>query len=259
MKPHILIQPIIAALALSFIPTTPAQTTTTVPNATGKGAKPAPASAAEPQNANLEAMNVSLAYEAFSMPIAKAGELQRRGLTDAELYKELVSAGKLERLLVLRTKSGQRAVLESVTACRHPVEFTQPQIPCGSVGVEQKVSLPIAPTAFEKFDAGDTFEVEPALSEDAKVVQMQFIVSHTAQAGREKWGLGLAELEQPQFETQKLSTNVTISTGSPRLIGTLNPPFGNGVAKRAEQDVWFCFITLTIAPNNVAAPNKITR
>lgn len=91
---------------------------------------------------------------------------------------------------------------------------------------------------------------------DAKTVDFQIMVSHVALARREKWGKDITELEQPQFETQKLSTNFTASIGSPRLVGTLNPPFGNGVAARAEQNVWFCFVTPTIAQNNAPAPAK---
>lgn len=207
-------------------------------------------------------MNISLAYEAFSLPIAKAGELQRKGLTDEELYKEFVSAGKLERLLVLRTKSGQRAILENVTEYRYPAEFSGPQLPGGVSSDKVPPPLtppPFGPTAFEKKDAGDTMECEPTLSLDAKSVDFQIAVTHVALARREKWGKGITELEQPQFESQKLSTNFTASIGSPRLIGTLNPPFGNGIAARAEQNVWFCFITPTIAQNNVAAPTKNTR
>ena len=261
MKRHTIIRSTVAALALAFIPNTHAQITEPDSNATGKVAKPVPAPAATPQIANMEAMNVSLTYEAFSLPIAKAGELQRKGLADDELYKELVSSGKLERLLVVRTKAGQRAVLENVTEYKYPTEFTEPRIPGDFAGKPEvpTVPLPIAPTAYEKKDVGDTMEFEPALSQEAKAVDVQILVSHTALARREKWGQGLAEVEQPQFESQKLSTNLTASIGSPRFIGTLNPPFGNGAAARAEQNVWFCFITPTIAQNNIAAPKKITR
>ena len=202
-------------------------------------------------------MNVSICYEAFSLPIAKAGELQRKGMTDEELYKEVVSTGKLERMLVLRTKSGQRAVVENVTSYIFPTEFTQPQIPCGNPGnVNVPTPLPVAPTAFDKKEVGDTLEGEPTLSQNAKFVDFQIAVSHVALARREKWGQGITELEQPQFESQKLNTNFTASVGSPLLIGTLNPVFGNGLAARAEQNVWFCFITTTLAKNNATSLKK---
>ena len=259
----------VAALALAFVPNIPAQTSASgAPGAKAesKAAEPAPAPAADTQAADLGSMNVSICYEAFSLPIAKAGELQRKGMTDEELYKELVSAGKLERLLVVRTKPGQRVAIDNVTQYKFPTEFSAPGVP-GGVGdsppepnkLAPAVPLPLAPTAFEKIEVGDIMEAEPVLSPDAKSVDFQLMISHVAFAKREKWGQGLAELEQPQIESQKLSTNITASIGSPRFVGTLNPPFGNGLAARAEQNVWFCFITPGIAQNNAPAPTKAAR
>ena len=121
------------------------------------------------------------------------------------------------------------------------------------------MTLPIAPTAYEKKDVGDSLEIEISVSKEEKAVDVQILVSHSTFARREKWGQGLAEVEQPQFETQKLSTIVTAVLGTPRLLGTLNPPFGNGLAARTEQSVWFCFITPRIAQNNAPVPTKATR
>lgn len=258
MKTHTTLKLAVAALVLAFVSNLHAQTAAGASESKteAKAAKPAPAPAVDPNAADLGMMNVSITYEAFSLTIAKAGELQRKGLSDEELYKELVSAGKLERLLVLRTKPGQRAVVENVTEYKFPTEFTQPQIPCGNPGnVNVPTPLPVAPTAFEKRDLGDTIEAEPTLSEDAKSVDFQIAISHVALARREKWGKDITELEQPQLETQKLNTNFTASVGSPRFVGTLNPPFGNGAAARAEQNIWFCFITASVTQNN-ASPHK---
>jgi hypothetical protein len=214
---------------------------------------------------NTEAVNISLAYEAFSLPIAKAGELQRKGISDTEIYKELVATGKLERMLVLRTKSGQRAVLENATEYRYATEFDQahaadaaeqpeaandeakkdePAVPSKAAKV-QRLAIPVTPTAFEMKNVGDSLEVEPTLSPDGKILDLNVSITHTAVVGRDKWGHGLGEVEQPQFETQKANTNVSLVIGPPSLIGTLNPVFGNGVTPRAEQNIWFCFITAT--------------
>lgn len=243
MKTHTFLKSVVAALALTSIPNLSAQTGCVVVNR-------------EVKFTGLDAMNVSICYEAFSLPIAKAGELQRKGMTDEELYKEVVNTGKLERVLVLRTKSGQRSVLENTTYYIYPTEFMMPEIPTPR---KRSISLPIAATAYEKKEVGDTFEAEPTLSSDAKSVDMQFSVSHVALARREKWGQGVAEVEQPQLETQKVTTNITASVGSPRLVGTLNPVFGNGLTARTEQNVWFCFITAAVAQNNTVPQKKSAR
>ena len=274
MKIHLLIQSTVAALALAFISNTPAQTAPPAPTpakdpfAAGTAAAPAPAPAQAPaaQDESAESKNISLACEAFSLPIVKAGEIQRSGLTDAKLYDELVAAGKLERLLVVRTKSGQRVALNNVTEYRFPAEFAPPQIPgdfSKKTGEPNQmapaVQLPIAVTAFDKVEVGDVIEVEPICSMDAKTVDFQISVSHVALAKRDKWGQGLAEEEQPQFESQKLNTNITASVGSPRFIGTLNAPFGNGLTTRAEQNIWFCFITAKLTENMAGAQKNDAR
>lgn len=260
MKTHTIVKFTVGALALALVSSLHAQTaaaSASEPKAQVKAAQPAPTPTADPHPADLDAIILSLAYEAFSLPIAKAGELQRRGMTDEELYKEVLASGKLERLLVLRTKSNQIAQLQNVALYSYPTEFSPPQIPCGMA--ENKIQLPVVATAFGEKDVGDLLEAEPTLSPDAKSVDFHLNVSHVALARREKWGQGLAELEQPLFETQKLVTNITASVGSPRLVGTLNPVFGNGLAARAEQNVWFCFITATVSQNKVAAPGKALR
>ncbi len=265
MKTHPIVQSALAALAALVLACTPnlsAQTPVAAApeqKAEAKGAKPAPTPTVDPHAAELDSMNISLAYEAFSLPIAKAGELQRKGMTDDELYKEVVAAGKLERLLILRTKSGQRAQLENATNYIYPTEFSPPQL-AGSFMADKTPPppvppIPATPTAFGNKEAGDTLEAEPTISKDLKSVDFQFQVSHVRFARREKWGQGLAELEQPLLETQKLTTNVSAAVGSPRLVGTLNPVFGNGLANRTDQHVWLCFITVTIAKDH-AAPQK---
>jgi len=274
MKTHLLIQSTVAALVLAFISNAPAQTAPPAPApakdpfAAGKAAAPAPAPAQAPaaQDESAESKNISLAYEAFSLPIAKAGEIQRKGMSDPELYKELVANGKLERFLVLRLKPGQHAVIENVTEYRFATEFnpaqsgdvvehpkaaddgTKKEDPAAAAkkAKEHRPGTPVTPTAFETRNVGDSMEVEPTLSPDAKIVDLTVSITHTALVGRDKWGQGISEVEQPQFETQKANTNTSLTIGSPFLIGTLSPVFGNGVTQRGEQNVWFCFITPTL-------------
>ena len=270
MNTHTVIKITVAALALALIPNIPAQTSASgasEPKVESKATTPAPAPAADTEAADSGSMNVSICYEAFSLPIAKAGELQRKGMTDQELYKEVVNIGKLERMLVLRTKSGQRSVLANTSDFRYPTTFNLSEVPIPQQ-VEIKAedakkvaatSMSLVPMCFEHMDVGDSVEVEPTLSPGFKTVNSQISVSHIAFAKKEKWGEKTVEFEQPQFETQKLNTSFVATVGSPCLIGTLNPPFGNGLAGRTEQNVWFCFITATVTQNNASPQQKSAR
>lgn len=249
----------VATLALALIPQLAAQDAE--PSNAREKAPSHPKAKAE----NKENPDITITYEAFSLPIDKAGELMRLHLTEDKFYKEVVATGKLERLLAMPTQSGQRANLESVTQYIYPTEFAPPQIPATFSGgpsggpPEIKLALPVTPAAPTKNDLGDRMEFDPILSDDAKSVDLNLAVSHNALLKRGKWGEGLAEVEQPQFESQKVTTGISVSIGVPTLIGTLNPPFGNGLASHAEQVIWFCFITPTVNEVQTAAPKKDKR
>ncbi len=198
---------------------------------------------------------VLVSYEAYSLPIAKANELQRKGSNDDPFYKEVVRAGKIERLLMVRSKSGQRAVLGITNEMKCPAEFHLGDHPVPqAIEVKEKdrksvaaASVSLIPMSYERREAGDTLEIEPTLSKGGAVVDVTMTVSHVAFTKKEKWGKATVEFEQPQFETQKLNASFAAPVGKPCLVGTLNPPFGNGLATRTEQNVWFCFLTITVS------------
>jgi len=188
-------------------------------------------------------------------------------MTREEFYKEVVKTGNLERLLVLRTKSGQRAVMENVSELKCPAEFnlSQQPIPQGVELTEKDRknvaadSVSLVPMSFERRDPGDILEAEPTLLTGAEAVNLKITVSHVTFTKKEKWGKATVEFEQPQFETQKLTTDFDAPVGSPCLIGTLSPPFGNGLAVRTEQNVWFCFITATVQKKDAKPREKSAR
>ena len=83
--------------------------------------------------------NASVCYETFSLPLAMAAKLQRESPGDADLYTRIVAAvekntARQESFTVLRCKSGQRAISESISEQLSPVEYEPPNLP-NSVGV----------------------------------------------------------------------------------------------------------------------------
>ena len=60
-------------------------------------------------------------------------------------------------------------------------------------------------------------------------------------------------LKTPIFETSKTTTSITLRDGQPFFLGTLNPPFGNGLAReQKEQRVWLEFLTVDVVRLNRA-------
>jgi len=83
--------------------------------------------------------NISLCYEAFSLPLADAAKLRREDLTDTALYARLVAAVesgavKQEAFSVVRAKPGMKGTTESIAESIYPTEWEPAELP-NSVGV----------------------------------------------------------------------------------------------------------------------------
>ena len=208
---------------------------------------------------------LSIREETFSLPIADAYELLHASSSDVDTYAKvtaLMKAGKakIERLLILRTKSGQRAVVESIDELRYAIEYNvaahvpAPPPPAGS-------SVPKTPepartivtekpyaTTFETRNVGDTLEIEPVIGPDGVTIDLNLVPQSVRFAGYQQ-PTGESWVQQPLFETQKLTTGVSVSAGEPYLLGTLNPPFGNSLAmEKTEHRIWLDFLTVDIVP-----------
>lgn len=234
----------------------------------------APAAAEAP-----ETQNISICYEAFSLPLATAAKLQREQLPDSELYKQLVAAvekeaARQETFVVLRSKSGQRATADSVSEEIYPAEANPPQLP-NSVGVAisppaekdtpppapdasklrnaadlsafKGVQTPATPSAFQTRNCGVGLEIEPTLSDDLRTVDLRLAPDRTIHTGRESWGQGLSQIEQPVFESQRINTNFSARINQPFLAGTTNRPPVSKADPDSANRVWFAFVTVTLA------------
>ncbi len=160
-------------------------------------------------------MSVSVHEEAFSLPIADAFALLRKFRTDADRYKEIVrraesGQARVERRVVLRTASGQQAKTESV-------------------------------------NVGDALNLTPMIS-PFRIINITLIPEVSRFGGYTGPGGGKGP-SQPLIEKQRITTSIMVTDGEPFLLGTLNPPFNNGVATgQKEQRVWLDFLTVHVLP-----------
>jgi len=149
--------------------------------------------------------------------------------------RELASAGKarLETLTALSTKSGQRAVSESIDEVRYPTEFNPP-------ADEKSIA---APSAWETRSAGDTLEIEPVLSADGQTCDVNLVPQHIRLTGLRDIpaGAGAAPVSQPIFDCQKLLTSASLPSGAPLFLGTYTPPPA-GAAEAGPEEVWLAFL-----------------
>jgi hypothetical protein len=221
-----------------------------------------PADVAEAGGEQEGPSQLSITEETFSLPIAEANHLLHNVPSDALRYarlRDLLAGGKarLERLIVLRTKSGQRAMTESFNELHYGTEFRPPEAP-QSPSDGKVVPAPEKPTpenlwknggnpiAFDTRNVGDSLEVEPVVGPDGITIDLNLVPQSVRYAGERVEG-SPHPVKTPIFEVSKLTTSVTVRDGQPFFLGTLNPPFGNGLAReQKEQRVWLDFVTVNV-------------
>lgn len=204
----------------------------------------------------------------FDLLIVSVPELRAIELR-AELQDPARIAGAQDKLLKLvaqkqaqlvgwptvTTKSGNRCVTESVMEVRYATEFKvsdvhvhfagenpvatdEPRSPDAKKLPKIEADLTThggVPTAFEKRDAGVTFEIEPTINPDGQSVDMQLAPQHVQFLGynkiqfQEKDGKNKSFVEQPAFFTIRVSTNIAMKSGSLMMLSfeKSEKPVGN--------------------------------
>ncbi|MCX6908819.1 MAG: hypothetical protein NTY01_12350, partial [Verrucomicrobia bacterium] len=181
------------------------------------------------------AQQVSLQEETFSLPLANAFALLRKFPSDTERYNELVrrvdaKQARLERLMVVRTISGQQAKGEAVHELIYPTEFARTSAPkTNAAAATMPAEGAVIPGGFQMRSLGDTLNFTPQIAPDSRTINITLIPESSSfagykGAGDQKW------TRQPMFESRRLTTSVIVKSGEPFLLGTLNPPVNDGIA-----------------------------
>lgn len=200
------------------------------------------------------AQQVSLQEETFSLPINDAFALLRKFPTDAERYSELVrrvdaKQARLERLIVVRTISGQQAKAESMHELICPKEHEPPRAAgTNATAARRRAESMLARNVFQTRNLGDILNFTPQVGASSLFINItlipesSFFVGYKG-AGDQKWA------RQPMIETKRLTTSVMVKSGEPFLLGTLSPPFNDGIAPSSrEHRIWLDFITAHAMP-----------
>lgn len=221
-------------------------------------ARPAPAAANDvPPNVQIDAEFVEVP-EAIVSAILHGTDAPKSGAEWKPAVEKLVKEekGKLTASLTVTTKSGQRAMAESVKELTYPVEFNPangrksnaPDAPKSVTGADVPT-----PTAFEMKPVGVRFEVEPTVSNEGSVIDLNLSPELTAKVddvvhqeiplGNEK----LATMKQPAFYTMKTTTAVSVAPGSSALAAILIPHRDKGETDGSRRIL--CLVTARlIAP-----------
>lgn len=198
-------------------------------------AGPAPAAANDtPSNVQIDVEYVEIA-EPVITALLHGEEAPRTGADWRKAIEKLVkeSKGKVTGSISITTKSGQRASAESVKELTYATEFdpakgraaNAPNAPKSITGTDVPT-----PTAFEMRPVGIRLEVEPTVSPDGKIIDLNIAPEVTEKVDEivhQQVPLGanevLATIKQPAFHTMKATTSVTVADGSSVLAAVLIP------------------------------------
>jgi hypothetical protein len=212
-----------------------------------------PADTARPAAAPPIPSNIELELTFYSLDREAARQILSEGFQNAHCYDAVKAlAGKrqarLERLTVLKTKSGQRAVVQEVNEVRYPTSFQAfepqaiaPNAPSSSKGL-------IRPTHFDTRNAGLMLEIEPTIDASGKIMDLNLVPQLVSYEGDLQTAAGLSNIEpQALFETRKVTTSLSARIGEQTLIGTFSHPGDDGVNGRKDTGrTWLGFIRATL-------------
>jgi hypothetical protein len=126
----------------------------------------------------------------------------------------------------LVTLDGQRAVMETIVEKRYPTEFSPPITPSnpGASFVDQGLNSAL-PASFETRNTGTTLEVEATVLDDGKRIHVDLVPQRVALIGWKtykvgKKEVGLVDIDQPEFATEKVTTSMSLRNGARILIAT---------------------------------------
>ena len=134
------------------------------------------------------------------------------------------------------TRSGLPAKIEVIREFIYPTEYDPPELP-NSVGGGQTTFpvTPANPAAFDMKPVGSVLEVEPVVSADAKIVEVNLEVTHREFVGFVNYGTPITSFAgndpdsrviitenrilQPVFETRRIKNSTSVYDGQTILIG----------------------------------------
>lgn len=190
---------------------------------------------------------LDITYTFYSMERAAAREVltSHSAFAAYERIAPMIESGtvRLERVLELPTRSGQRSKAEEVEEITYPTDFTAPTFAGAVPGAH-------AVTNFETRNTGCTIEQEPTLSRGAEfcdlTVAPEFVreVNYGAPSGvTDLWP------KLPVFEARTLSTSLSAVRDRPTFVGTFNFPRDTGlVGSQDDGRVWLGFVKASSPP-----------
>ena len=190
---------------------------------------------------------LDITYTFYSMERAAAREVltSHSAFAAYERIAPMVESGaaRLERVLELPTRSGQRSNAQEIEEITFPTEFTALTFAGAVPGAHGSAG-------FTTRNTGCTIEQEPTLSRGAAFCDLTVAPEFVGVLSLGPTG-GLTDLwpTLPVFETRMLSTSLSTVRDRPTLIGTFNFPRDTGLpGSKDDGRVYLGFVRTSAPP-----------
>ena len=129
----------------------------------------------------------------------------------------------------LTARSGMRAVIEAIDEICYPSEMFLPDLnDAPSVAEGGTAKLDATPLGFLTRNAGVTLEVEPVVSPDGPIIDLNLGPQHVSLQGYKTSTFevsrngtkAIVRGQHPEFHTNKVTTSLSFGNGQRKLLGT---------------------------------------
>jgi hypothetical protein len=196
-----------------------------------------------PRLVRVQAEFIEVSHETLTQLLFKP----RESADDSGLRQELDKLAEEGKATVVETmlctgRSGEKSLAESLKEYIYPTEYEPAEMP-NEVHTTQKgekvktdgkeYATGPTPTSFETRNLGSTFEIEPTIGANGKVIDLRFAPEIVYHVGNETWSEwkdkhGDSSIRMPTMYTMRLTTAVTLADGKPLLVAALSPKGENG-------------------------------
>jgi len=204
-----------------------------------------------PQGAQTGCFEHRLSFYSLDREAARSvlSEIAKPGAVFGALQRLLDKhEAALERFLVLKTRSGQRATVEEIDETRYLTQChwgaASKTAEAAKKGDKPAGSSVDGPAQFDTRNVGLTLEIDPVLTPSASIVDITLVPQFVILLGNlQVAGIAAKYPPQPVFETRKVSTSLCAGLGEQAFIGTFNQPGDTGVNGQKDTGrVWLGFI-----------------
>ncbi|RBP35212.1 hypothetical protein DES53_12412 [Roseimicrobium gellanilyticum] len=233
---------------------------------------PTSAEAEAAKKNNRASRNIRLVFRFYSLPREKAREFLAETTDSEKLHAKVTGLPpqdvKLERLLTVITRSGQRSQTVETTEWLYGIETDPPQAwneektEFNEAGAEVKSApkpasppvegrppyVPAGTTSFETQPLGWQMELDPVVAPGGLTIDVNLAPSYVQYRGLIQGHPLLARYpDMPLFSSQKIYTAITATLGKQCFLGTMSPPRDTGANGRKDDGrTWFGFMKATI-------------